>query len=409
MDERQINELWWNAIAYGLIAGAAVLGIIGVYLFVPAVRRRWLPMVRLRPGAWTGREVFLVFCAYIGFPSVIVMMLMMIGFFNPLIGPAPDPESAEPAFTTYAEQCGAISSPLFLTVTLGVIFAMLFARRGVRPHHLGLSRARLPANLALGLAALLIGFPLVMGVHVAVGLLLGNRPHALTQAGQQIREQWEWFFLAFQATVAAPVLEEIVFRGVLLGWLRRATLAGHMMVIAATLLVSTRGISYEDPVAKEAVTDFGPLIFAAVLAGIYIILLIRVARQFGLAQEEIATWEVNSELATDRADAFRAANAKLAVFGSAMLFASFHAPGWPDPLPLLLLGLILGWLAMRTQSLIGPITLHAVFNLVAFIALFGTAHHDFTKNGSEVTTAVRPSLVGSITTSVPASQLPLRK
>jgi membrane protease YdiL (CAAX protease family) len=55
-----------------------------------------------------------------------------------------------------------------------------------------------------------------------------------------------------------------------------------------------------------------------------------------------------------------------------MLFAASHNV-WPTPVPLLLLGLGLGWLASRTQSLVGPIVCHALFNGVACLVLYWEA------------------------------------
>jgi len=45
-------------------------------------------------------------------------------------------------------------------------------------------------------------------------------------------------------------------------------------------------------------------------------------------------------------------------------------------MPLMVLGVVLGWLARRTQSLIAPIMLHALFNLVAFFGLYGFVFYD---------------------------------
>src|SRR5262249_3876298 len=50
------------------------------------------------------------------------------------------------------------------------------------------------------------------------------------------------------------------------------------------------------------------------------------------------------------------ARARLSIYGSAMLFAVVH--GWPQSVPLFVLGLGLGWLAYRTQSLIGCMVCH---------------------------------------------------
>jgi membrane protease YdiL (CAAX protease family) len=55
------------------------------------------------------------------------------------------------------------------------------------------------------------------------------------------------------------------------------------------------------------------------------------------------------------------------VFASALLFACVHS--WPTSVPLFLLGLLLGWLAYRTQSLIPSITLHVLFNLSSCVEL----------------------------------------
>ena len=106
-----------------------------------------------------------------------------------------------------------------------------------------------------------------------------------------------------------------------------------------------------------------------------------------------------------RLDEWREANARLAVYGSALLFALFHAEAWPAPIALFVMGLGLGEMARRTQSLIGPITFHAVFNLVSLIALYGSTHSAPAENGNAQTTALRPSVVSS----VPTSPLPLRK
>jgi hypothetical protein len=140
----------------------------------------------------------------------------------------------------------------------------------------------------------------------------------------------------------------------------------------------------------------------------------RLSRGFGLAEREVQAWLPQPDQAWTAADAergrtWREANANLAVFGSAMLFASLHSEAWPAPIALFPLALVLGFLAKWTQNLIGPITLHATFNLVAFITLYGSTHYDLIAKGNVETTALRPSVLGSITTSVPASQLPRRK
>jgi membrane protease YdiL (CAAX protease family) len=57
------------------------------------------------------------------------------------------------------------------------------------------------------------------------------------------------------------------------------------------------------------------------------------------------------------------------MYAVAVLFAFVHSAAWPSPVPLLLLGLGLGWLA-RGGGLLGPILLHALFNAIACGELF---------------------------------------
>jgi membrane protease YdiL (CAAX protease family) len=422
-----LHELQWSAIAYGSVAGLCILTLITLWLYVPAIRGRWLPLPRLRPGSWSGYDVFLVFCIYRGFPLLIVYSLLQLRVFAAMFGPEPDLERPSRDLPTYLSRCFNVSWPLILTVSLGMIVLVIFARSGSRPHHYGITWARWPANLTLGLVAFIVITPVVLGVYAPVALIFPETPHPMVTTGRADLHEWEWAFLAFQAIVAAPILEEIVFRGILQGWLRRATLRGHLaigLVTMASVLEFAPATVY-----LPWLEYFSPLMFAAVLIGGYGWLLRRQARQFGLSEIEILHWQLHpveptpegtenltEDEARERRQKMRTedeqrqqqwdkANADIAILGSAMLFALGHASAWPAPLPLVLFGLVLGWLARRTQSLIAPITLHALFNLVAFITLYGTVLSAPATNGNADTTAVRESTVNS----VPASQLPLRK
>ena len=47
---------------------------------------------------------------------------------------------------------------------------------------------------------------------------------------------------------------------------------------------------------------------------------------------------------------------------TALIFAAFHYPQWPAPIPLVVLGLGLGYLAERTGGIVASFVLHALFN-----------------------------------------------
>jgi membrane protease YdiL (CAAX protease family) len=258
-----------------------------------------------------------------------------------------------------------------------------------------------------------------------------DRPHSLIELGKQTLFDWEWLLMGFQATVAAPILEEVFYRGILQGWLRRATLPGHLVLCVMTVLFT--GVWFSASHKTLVYLDYlPPLAFAGAMAVLYGGLLLRMKSEFRLTATEIQAWQLepaapslaSAVTATqEETQALRSqereydearrrrwddANADLAILGSAMLFAVAHMSAWPGPLALALLAIVLGWLARRTQSLVGPIVLHSLFNLIAFIALYSSMLTAPPKGNAE-TTAVRPSVFGSTTNSVPASQLPLRK
>lgn len=413
----RLNELVWYGIAYGWVAGVAVIIISAIWLLAPMLRRRWLPIARLRPGAWTGGDTALVFCVYHGMPLVLTATLFQMGFFRALIGPSPDREAVSDSMI-YISRCQNIASPLGFTITLGMIFFILFARSGTRPHHFGLTWSRFWPSVSLGLAAAIGAIPLVIVFHGIVQLVLPGREHTLTMLSRLVQHEWEWWFIGFQLVIVAPVLEEVVFRGLIQGWLRRASLSGHVIICAivvffaimviaekaAIATAKTDDAKVEKKAAPEAkqpaagpvtALDFiAPGAFALLLVGGYAWLMVRIIRQFELRDNEMLNWQLDPvltslELAASEDEArernwiareqddlrerdWSNANAQLAWFGTAMLFAMVHSQAWPAPIPLMPLGLLFGWLAWRTQSLAPSIVLHAVFNLTSFIALYGT-------------------------------------
>src|SRR5687768_7878192 len=120
-----IEDLQWEALAYAIVAGTALLTLLGLVL--TARPRRWLPIPRLRPGDLNGRDVFFAFCIMIGFPTVIVDTLLWIGFFTPTLGPPPASDDPAPERVSYALQCIIVSSPLALTIILGLVMGIMYA------------------------------------------------------------------------------------------------------------------------------------------------------------------------------------------------------------------------------------------------------------------------------------------
>lgn len=405
MGEEWAHLLAWNAIGYGIVAALCVVILAVLFLTVPYLRRRWLPFSRLRPGDWKGYDVFGAFIVMILAPVLSIWLLSEVGFFDVVLGPEPPAGAAVEAKRIYAIRCGNLSSPLTATATLGALLAFLYVRSCARPHHYGLSWGRWQANVALGAAAFVVVTPIVLGVFALITLFVSDIPHPLTQIAKNGLEWFEWALIAFQAVIAAPLVEEVFHRGILLGWLRRATLGGHLVLGAMSIVLVGMTVAQFNP--QPSLLDYlNPILFVILLVAGYGVMLYRTARQFHLSKEELREWRVapapwpeefvrlaaadeasDAVISIDEAREMRLrwreanearvrewaeANADLAVLGSSIFFAALHSQAWPAPVPLVILALVLGWMARRTQSLIGPIVLHALFNLCSYIALFGS-------------------------------------
>ncbi|WP_378147780.1 CPBP family intramembrane glutamic endopeptidase [Cnuibacter sp. UC19_7] len=175
-----------------------------------------------------------------------------------------------------------------------------------------------PLDLAIGLlAGILLRFGAV-GIAEVVRIATGGPPVPFSQsAGSDIG----WFLLTsvLAASIVTPVIEELYFRGLVLGALRNAVLG------------------------RAALTP-GEVPSAASVARV------------------------------------RAAGA-VAVLGSALLFTAFHLEGLPTTsegvsrlVILFLVGVVLGSLALFTRRLGPSVVAHAVFNVsVAVLALLTPA------------------------------------
>jgi membrane protease YdiL (CAAX protease family) len=65
----------------------------------------------------------------------------------------------------------------------------------------------------------------------------------------------------------------------------------------------------------------------------------------------------------------RSAQHVRAIWASSALFAAVHANVWPSPVPLVVLAVGLGYLYVRTRTLVGPVVVHGLFNAVSAVYL----------------------------------------
>ncbi len=235
---------------------------------------------------------------------------------------------------------GVVALPIQLTF-LAISVRLLFPRW--KPD---VTRPRGFRDVATGVLAWAVLTPLVLLFHACilqVFITLNWKPdeHHLVKFGTgSLLEQ---VLLMVQACVAAPLIEEILFRGVLLSWAigarDRSPGLGAVPPIAPTALrpwlVMGMAVLFSALSGK-----IGPVVFAGVLTTGLAIVWVTVRHGKRHAR---------------------------AVYASAAMFAMVHSTVWPSPVPLFLLGLGLGWCAVRTRGVLVPAIVHGLFNAVSAV------------------------------------------
>jgi membrane protease YdiL (CAAX protease family) len=385
-----------------ILAGTGGMVCAVLWFLVPGARRRLLPLQRDCECPWSGAVVWFGFCLMLVIPLVVHQLLLSSGLFTAIYG-------ADANAPALLERQALWSTAFGFTVTALAIVALVSSSFGVRAAELGLTGVRAVQNVVAGYLGWLLFTPLALLLYWLVTLFVTPEIHPLQRAGQQPLLPVEWVVIAFGAVVAAPLLEELIFRGLLLRWQTDRPVSAQVTVAVAALLIALFWANQRDK-------DFNPwpaVFVAAMLPGMFLIALVPerstarppegqatngaplVAVEQSSPVPQASTEEaiekgkegqtptahtrelvIGSSLvqriaaAFARLDARRSVQARLAIYSNALLFAAFHSRVWPSPIALFPLSIGLAWLGYRTQSLIGPLVMHALFNGVACLVLF---------------------------------------
>ncbi len=321
--------------AGGIVAAFAVpFGL----LMAAVVRRRRLSLLpRWKPWRvpWGGFEVFLVFLVV-----VVVVPLSLVR-----VGGVAERDASLAAFP--------IQIALFILAWRSLYPCWRPFRRDVavfrgdeasvdQPVPIGTAFAR---SMTLAVLAWALLTPLVLLVHGIVNWALTQfdltpEQHPLTKLGGAGCEQVS---LILQASLVAPIIEELVFRGILLPWMvgpRERNTGGWQadssgVPTARPLVVMAIAVLYSGASGK-----LGPVVFAGVLT-------LGLAILWGVVRHGRRHYR--------------------AIYVSAAFFALVHSGVWPTPIPLFVLGLGLGWLAVRTRGILVPVIVHGLFNAVSAV------------------------------------------
>lgn len=349
---------------------------------------RLLPPQRQRSVPWGVGEVWgiLILVLFL-WPVLARDVLMESGFFRWVYGPdfprtwlelmqAPDSAMLRARATPW------ISALSFPFQVLSVLLVVRLGS-GTRPYQLGLTWHRFRQNFRLGALGFMVLTPLSYGVLLLVQPEGGGEEHAFTRVVVNRATRLELTAIIFVAVVVAPIVEELLFRGVLLRW-EVCRGGGGLLSMMLALLFSLH--QRWDRLETGWSSRDWEMLWQALLPTLFVLGVVPVF--------VVARW-------------WRGAAAG-AIVGTALCFAAGHVT-WPHPIPLFILGLGLGWLAQRTQSLLGPILLHALFNGVACATFVLPDRLPQAENGSEATSAATLAPACSTSTAVPGASLPRRR
>ncbi len=276
--------------------------------------------------------------------TVASTVLESSGFFEWFYGSRPEGTASTVMQTRQNLWVVALAFP-FWTASVILFFHLT---RFVSAAAIGLTLFDLVPKVLIGVAAALVLTPGVLGINYAAVWLskdvLGvpEQAHPLALAAKQGMSVVEWLLLAFAVTAAAPLWEELLNRGALL---RLAIVHpwGPPVAIGAALFIafvlSAIGVSATDGLWPFLSANL-PTLFVLTMVPVYLV---------------VRWWS-------------KTTNAP-AVFAIALFFAANHSFAWPTPVALFVLALGLGYLTVRTGSLVPAIVVHSLFNGVSFVLL----------------------------------------
>jgi membrane protease YdiL (CAAX protease family) len=291
-----------------LVLGLTIWAIIGAMivawvwaLLQFALRRPLLPSAKLRFVPWRESTAIAIFCFYLFLqlfgPVIVVTLLRRFGHEGRL------------------GSSGMILVQLAISAGFLVLaWSYLVSRTGSTAADLGLTSNHASLQIQRGIVGGLMLVPVAFSLNYAAQKIWKPVPHDLVKVIARGESSTTWVLGAFMAVVMAPIVEEFLFRGVLLGALNRLA-------------------------AGQSASEIDP---------------------------ELTSQDVVLHPMPDGWSLFTS-NAALS-----LLFGMLHVTFWPTPIPLFFVSLALGAMYQRTGSLIAPIVMHAILNGVSTLLLMLT-------------------------------------
>jgi membrane protease YdiL (CAAX protease family) len=250
---RELFTLLLATLALFLLCFAGVIGgPVGLYLIGRGRIRRAPARFRVEPAVLY--EAFIL--------SLFIYALQAVpGLIEPLLRPSPAERGLAQTILLI------LASDALQLVSVGYLWMML-ARRGLSLSEVGLHARELAANIRFGLGAYVVALPWVFAIGVLVDRIsrayfpdVAPPFHPLQALTAGTHDWWLRALLLVVAAVGAPFFEELFFRGVLYGALRRRFGVAVGVVVSAALFAALH---------PQLPLGFLPIFFlGAIFAAIY--------------------------------------------------------------------------------------------------------------------------------------------
>lgn len=333
----------------------SIVGAWAVVLLRFAFRLPILPPNTPRVVPWGVGSVLLTLVLY-----VVIQFAMVRGYAIATHHPAALP--GQPRANLTPGEMMTLSA-LQNVAVLAVIPLVLALTSGARLRDFGVTTAGLDRQVVRGVFAYPLLAPFVFGVMMLSVLYWGKTNHPLENAIMDDRSPGMIAILVLAGVILAPAAEELLFRGVLLGWLTRLALRDKRPVAREESPVFLEGgegalMVLGDQERKFSSVDPGlPVPFEPDFQNPFAAPATLIETKF-----ETVTTDPSSRV-------FPLLLANITV---SLIFAALHGAVWPTPVPIFFLSLGLGLLYQRTGSILPCTVLHMTFNGLSTLLMFLT-------------------------------------
>jgi membrane protease YdiL (CAAX protease family) len=218
---------------------------------------------------------------------------------------------------------------------------------------LGLRRQEWARQMGIGVRAALLMTPPVAAIQFLAVRIWHSQPHPVELMVLGKLTPGVAILAVLSTMVLAPLIEELLFRGILQRWLGR--FVEDRPFPAATSLENGCSASAADGWSATLEPEHESLLWDSEYAPPR-------SSPVGAASELLDNGHQPAERLSSR-------SSNLPILFTSILFAAMHLPQWPAPIAIFLLSMALGTVYQRTGSLLAAITMHATFNGINTILL----------------------------------------